>query len=518
MRSPQSSRWVCAPFAALLGITTLQAQTGAAGTGATPSSRANPLPSSGRQQTGTAEATESASPGTGVATLNSSVQVSGDVGGSVPASSLPPGPISLTLADALRLGLGANLGTVSASNSVRASRAQRTEQLSALLPNISANASETVAQVNLAAYGFQFKVPPGLNFSIPSVVGPFTYSQLQGQLSQTVFDLVQRRNWQASKATERASVLSAKDMRETVVLAVGGTYLQVLALAANVLSQEAQVNNAQAVYEQAQTRKAAGVNAKIDVMRSLVELQTEQQRLSSVTADLRKRKITLARIIGVPLDRELTLSETLHFESSEVPAVNSEIQLAWHNRADLQAAEAQVKAAELALSAARSERLPSASVNGNYGVLGPNPTSVHGVFNVTGSINVPIWQGGRVKGDIQDAEATLDQRRAELADQRARVEADVRTALIELQTASTQVQVAENNRRYAEETLTEARDRFAAGVSTTVEVVQAQEQVATAETDYISSLYSYDLAKLSLTRATGNAERALPNLLKGNHP
>jgi outer membrane protein TolC len=133
-------------------------------------------------------------------------------------------------------------------------------------------------------------------------------------------------------------------------------------------------------------------------------------------------------------------------------------------------------------------------------------------------VNVPIWHGGRTKGDIQQAEATLHQRQAELDDQRARVEQDVRNALIELETAAGQVKLADSNRNYANETLAEARDRFAAGVATTVEVVQAQEQVANAESDYISSLFSFDLAELSLARATGGAEAELPDLLKESRP
>lgn len=489
------------------------------GTGAAGSSRAVALPASGRtSQPGTAVAQQSVSGGTGVATVDSAVQVSGDLAGSVPISMAGAGPVTLTLAQALKLGLAANLGVVSADTSVRASRAQRVQALSALLPNISANASETVTQVNLAAYGFQFKLPAGSNLSIPSVVGPFSYSQLQGALTQSIYDPVERRNWKASKETERGSILAAKDTRELIVLAVGGTYLQTVAAAARVDSQRSQVANAKAIYDQALTRKAAGTNSKIDVMRSLVELQTQEQRLSSLEADLRKQKIAFARVIGVDQERELILAEPLTFRPTEVPAVRLTIQEALRYRSDLQAAEAQVRAAEQALSAAHAERLPSVTLNGNYGVLGPNPASTHGVFAITGSLNVPIWQGGRTRGDIQEAEATLAQRQAELADQRGRVEQDVRDATIELQTAVGQVRLAESNRSYAAETLSESRDRFAAGVATTVEVVQAQEQVAGAENDYVSSLFSFDLATLSLARATGAAESDLPNLLKEARP
>ncbi len=439
----------------------------------------------------------------------------GQLRGSISSGTFPPGPIKLALPDAVKRGLETNLGAITASNQVSAARSERLQSLSALLPNISANASETVTQINLAAYGLQIKVP---GFSIPSVVGPYSYSQLQGALSQSVFDLVERRNYKASKESERAATLSAHDARELIVLAVAGTYLQTVAAQAQVMSQQAQVDNAQAVYNQAVVRKSAGTNARIDVTRSLVELQTEQQRLTSLSAELRKQNITLARLAGLPLDHELVLTDTFSLNEAAVPDPNEAIQRAFRTRWDLKAAESQVHAAELIVSAAHAERLPSVTLNGDYGAIGPRPNSAHGVFNITGSVNVPIYTGGRIKAEIQQAETTLHQRQSELADARLRAEAEVRTALIELETARSQLGVAGTNRDYARETLTEARDRFGAGVATTVEVVQAQQQVASAEADYISTLFSYNLAKLTLARATGEAETGLPDLLGGNHP
>lgn len=477
-------------------------------TGSAGSNRATPLPLSGRtNQPGAVDAQQS----TGVDTVTSTVQITGNYQGSVPASNVPDGPVTLTLADAVQRGLKFNLGTISADESTRAARAERIQALSGLMPSISADASETVTQINLAAYGLQIKVP---GFNIPTVVGPYSYSQLQGVVSQSVYDLVQRRNLKASRESEQTAALSAKDSRELVVLAAGGMYLQTVAAAARVLSQHAQVDKAQAVYQQAVVRKAAGINARIDVTRTLVELETQQQRLNSLVADLRKQKIALARLIGLPLDRELILTQPLSSTELKISDAGAAIQRAWKNRSDLKAAEAQVRAAEQTLSAAHAEYLPSVSLNGDYGVIGPNPAHTHGVFAVTGSVTIPIWQGGRTKGDIQQAESALRERRAEVADQRARVEQDVRTALIELETASGQIRLAETNRQYANETLSEARDRFSAGVATTVEVVQAEEQVASAESDYISGVFSFDLAKLSLARATGDAETELPDLLK----
>jgi len=447
----------------------------------------------------------------------SSIQIGGDFTGSVQSGKTPPGRVTITLADAVKLGLTANLGVLTANDTTRAARAERLRALSDLLPSFSVDASETSTQVNLAAFGFKFNLPPGFGFSIPTVVGPFQYSQLLGNLSQSVWDPVARRNWHASQESERASQLSARDARELVVLAVAGAYLQTIATEARVESQRAQVENAQAVYHQAEVRREAGTNARIDVTRTLVELQSQQQRLAALESDVQKQKLALARLIGLPLDRELTLSQPLAFNPTTVPNPSTAIEQAFQKRWDLKAAESQVRAAEIALSAAHAERLPSAELTADYGVLGSSPVSNHGVYSVVGALNVPVYQGGRVKADVQEAEATLHQRQAELADQRGRVEQEVRTAIIELQTAIGEVRLADNNRGFANETLREARDRFNAGVATTVEVVQAQEQVAGADSDYISGLFAFDLARLSLSRALGEAEADLPNLLSGVH-
>ena len=476
------------------------------------------LPESGRTSpAGSVSVQQSTSPA-GIDTFSTSVQVNGNLQGSVPAARTPAGPIAVTLADAIQMGLQNNLGVIAAGNSSAAARAGRLQSLSALLPYVSLNASDTVAQTNLAAFGFVFNVPPSFGFSIPTVVGPYNYSQAQVALSESVYDPVARRNLKASQELERASNLSAKDARELVVIAVAGTYLQTTATAARIDSQRAQVANAQAVYDQARIRNEAGTNARIDVMRTLVELQTEQQRLNSLAADLRKHKLALARAIGLPLDRDLTLTDPLAPNTIPIPDPATAIVQALAQRSDLKAAAAQVTAAEHAVSAARAERLPSVLFNGYYGVLGPNPAEGHGVFTATGTVNFPVWTGGRIQADVVAAEAALHQRQAELADQRGRVEQEVRAALIELETATAQLQLSTTNRGYAAETLREARDRFQLGVTSTVEVVQAEEQVASAESDYISSLFALDLARLNLSRAAGEAETSLPDLLKGKRP
>ena len=500
----------------LIANTVLSAQ-GPSGQSASSSSRANQLPLSSQGSDGSVQVQQNASAG-GVSTVNSSIQVSGSLAGSIPIPEAGVGPIRLSLNDAVKRALSSNLSPITAGNSVIYSRAARLQALSDLLPNISVNASETITQVNLAAYGLSIKLPASSGLSFPTIVGPYQYSQLQGQLSQSILNFVQSRNYRGSKESERSALLSARDTRELVVLAVAGTYLQTVAAAARVTSQRAQVENADAIYRQAQVRKSAGVNSKIDVMRSLVELQSQQQRMNAFQAEVAKQRITLARLIGLPLDRELLLSESFEIGDESVPDESTAIQSAMQKRWDLRASESRVRVAELAVSAARAERYPSVSVSGDYGVIGPTPASQHGVFAVTGSVTLPIYSGGRMKADLLQAETVLRERRAELTDDQGRVESEVRTALIELRTAVGQVQLATSNRGYAGETLKEARDRFEAGVATTVEVVQAQEQVASAENDYVTSLFSYQLSKLSLARATGEAEANLPDLLRGKQP
>jgi outer membrane protein TolC len=189
--------------------------------------------------------------------------------------------------------------------------------------------------------------------------------------------------------------------------------------------------------------------------------------------------------------------------------------LAMANRADLQAAQAQVRAAELARKAAEAERYPTAGISTDYGAIGTNPAQSHGTFTFVGFVNIPIYQGTRVKADILMADAALQQRKAELEDLRGRVDYDVRNAFIDLQSAADQVGVAKSNVDLAQEALVQARDRFAAGVADTVEVTQAQESVATANNDYINAVYSHNLAKVTIARATGQAEQQVQQYLKG---
>lgn len=490
----------------------MRAQFGGQGGGG-PQSHALPLPLSGRTgASGSVATVQNSLPGGAqtVNTITSTVQVQGAYQGSTLSAEAPGAALELSLADAIRRGLQYNLGTVGFQNSIRQAHGQRWVELANLLPQVSADTFVTEQQNNLAAFGFNFSFP---GFRIPTVVGPFHYFDLRAHVTQSVANLTDRRNFRASEQVLRATELSAQDARDLVVLAVTGGYLSILSAAARIDSARAQVVTAQATYQQAVDRHNAGVTARIDVTRSQVELQVQQQRLTSLETDFAKQKIQLGRVIGLPPGQDFSLTDPLIYRALADLTLDQALMRAATNRADLKAAQAQVQAAELVRKAATAERYPTADFAADYGAIGTSPVNSHGTFSVTGTVRFPIWQGGRVRGDVEQADAALQQRRAEYEDLRGRVDADIRQAFLDLTAAASQVTVSQSNRELAADALAQARDRFAAGVADTIEVIQAQESVAAAEQDYISSLYAHNLAKATLARAMGQAEQGIQQLL-----
>jgi outer membrane protein TolC len=472
------------------------------------------LPASGRDnQGGSVGAAQQPVPGTttSVNTLNPTVQISGPYTGSARSTTAMPFSGKLTLKEALERGLAYNLGAVGLAQAARQTGAQVTVARSALLPNINGNLSETVEQTNLAAMGLRVSVP---GFHIPSVAGPFNYFALQASLSQTVANMTALHNYRSAQATARASQFSLQNARDLITLAVGGAYLQVLAAQARMDAAQAQLDTANAVLHQSTEQHRQGVLAQLNVDQSQVRTLTQQQQIITLRNDLAKQKITLARLTGLAPNAGYTLTDNFPFSPATVESVDAAVAQAMQQRADLKAAQSQVEAAAKALSAARAERLPSVAVSGDYQVIGTNPAQSHGAFAVVGTLSIPLWQGGRTGGDIVQATAVLAQRRAELDDTRGQIEAEVRQACLDLEATAGQVELARENLHVAQETLDMTRARMEAGVINTVEVVQAQQTVASAQLDLIDSVFAHNLAKLSLARALGNAGDQIPSLLK----
>lgn len=439
--------------------------------------------------------------------------------GSAPPEKPTDQVLQIDFKTAIDLGLRYNLGLLLSVNQTESARGQRWRELSNLLPNIGANASENVETESLAALGFNklapFLVAPGSNVKFPSVTPAFNYFDLRASLSQSVFNFKYLEQERASVETAKVAEFTYKDSRELVVLAVGNAYLEAISDSARVETAQAQVTTAQTLYTRAVDQQKAGVTPSIDTLRAQVELQTRQQQLIAARNDLAKQRLTVARIIGLAPGQEFVLTEKAPYQALTPLPLETYLQRAYAARADYQAAQAQVRAAELSARAAAAGRYPSVDVNANVGEIGVNPGQANSTWQVAGGINIPIFAGNRVRSDELVANAQLKQARQQLGNLRGQIDYEVRASLLDLQAAADQVQVAQSNVDLAEQTLTQSQDRFAAGVTDNLEVVQAQESVASAHESYIESLYAHNLAKVELARSIGDAEQGVKRYLKG---
>ena len=432
---------------------------------------------------------------------------------SVP-SKLVPGVLSLSLQDAIDRGLKQNLGVLLSHADIRSAQGQRWEALSALLPHLTASPYAAESKVNIDELGFAGLASA---FHLPSSsIGPFSYFDARANLTENLFDWKSINATRAANQSVRSADYTFKDARDLVVLAVGYTYLQAIADEARIETAAAQVATAQAVYDQAADQINAGTSPDIDGLRAKVELQTRQQQLIQAKNNFAIQKLTVARVIGLAPGQEFEFADKSPYQPFEDITVEEALQRAYASRSDFRAASATLRAAEYTKKSARAENYPSLAFSGDYGVAGTYSTlGTHGVFDVRGTLTIPIFQGGKVQGDEMEADAQVEQSRQKLENLRAQIDADVRTAFLNLQSSAEQVEVAKSNIDLAQQTLDQSRDRFAAGVTDTVEVVQSQEQVASANDSYISSLYSFNYAKISLARAMGLGEESVKQYFKG---
>ena len=429
-----------------------------------------------------------------------------------PPTAAVPGVLQLSLLDAIDRGLKQNLGALLSNAETESARGERWEQLSALLPHVTAAPFIDWSKINLAEEGLGSLKIPGA--TIPSSLS-FSYFDARANLAQSVFDWQSISNARAAGQSLKSSEYSYKDARDLVVLAVGLTYLQAISDAARIDTADAQVRAAQSVYDQASDQSQAGTSAPIDALRTKVELQTRQQQLIQATNDFAIQKLNLARAIGLAPAQEFELTDKSPYQPFAAMTVEEALERAYASRSDYQAAMADVRAAEFSRSAAVAGYFPSLNFNADYGVGGAHPDTGTQVSDIRGTLNIPIFLGGSVHGDILQADARLTESRERLENLRAQIDADVRTALLNLQSSDDMVRVARSNVDLAEQTLAQSRDRFSAGVADSVEVVQSEEAVAAAHEQYIEGLYSDDSAKLSLIRAMGMAEDGVKQYFKG---
>ena len=432
--------------------------------------------------------------------------------GGVPDPMPTQGTLRLTVLDVVHRALEHNLGVLSAEEGVTRARGARWLALSQLLPNIGGSVSESRQVRNLEAFGFP------LRGEFPSIVGPFNVFDARVLVSQRVLDFDAMNTARAQAHTLEASRQSVRNARDLVVLVAANLYLQTIAADARSQSVRAQAETAQALLTQAQDLRQSGIVAGIDVVRAEVRLATEQQRLTAAQNLFQKSKLQLARVIGLPIGQEFTLSEQLPDIPFPDITMEEALDRAYRERPDYLAALERVRAAEAQRDAAVGSGLPSLNVSADYGTIGLTAGSSRATYTMMANLNVPIFEGGRVQGRVLQADAELRSRRNEAEDLRAEIYYDLRGSFLDLQAASEQMEVAMHARDLSAQQLVQSRDRFAAGVAGNIEVIQAQEAVALASEQYIGAAYAFSLSKAMLARALGSAESAVEKYLGGTNP
>ena len=438
----------------------------------------------------------------------------GSFQGGIPTGTLTDTTLTLNIVAVITRALEHNLGVLTAEHSLGKAEGARWRALSGLLPNVNARVAETRQTINLAAFGFS-SGPDTPFANIPTLVGPFNVFDARIFLSQAILDLGALNSARAEAHNVEAARLTFKSARDFVIHVAGNLFVQVLAASARADAARAQQETARTLHQQALDLKQGGIIAGIDVLRAEVQLSTQTQRTTIADNELEKTKLQLARVIGLPLGQRFSLDPT----SPELPvadlSIDGAVALAYKSRPDYQAALERISAAEAMRRSIAGEALPSVRVNADYGEIGLSPSDARATFAVTGAVNVPIFQGGRTKGRLLEAEADIRSRRAEAEDLKGAIYYEVRGAFLDLDATSKQLALANKTRDLAAQQLTQARDRFAAGIANNVEVVQAQDAVAVASEQFITAQYGYELAKGALVRGVGTSEDFL-RLLGGS--
>ena len=431
---------------------------------------------------------------------------------SVPESQTPGPPIALTLPDAVKRGLDHNLAVLLQEQQVKSAAGTRWERLSGLLPDVQAIVRESQQKVNLAAFGFTGF--PG----VPKIIGPFEVFDARVAVSQPLFDLGAIHEARQGHAIVRAAEHTLQDARNLVAVVVANLYLQAIAAESRVEAAQSELTAAESLYQLAVDQKTAGLVAGLEVLRADVERKAAAQRRIAAANALERARLQLSRAIGLPAAQQFSLSDRMPYAPLPEIAVDAAVTRAMSTREDVQTAEARLEAASESLSAARGERLPSAYVQADYGQIGSAPADVAGTYAVSGNVRIPMFDKGHTRARILEREAEVNQRRAELADLKNGVAFEVQLALADVTAAAQQVEVARSASDLAAQALTQAQDRFRAGVASNIEVVQAQQAEAAAHESLIASLYAHNVAKAALARALGIGEQEFTGFLGGQAP
>jgi outer membrane protein len=419
-------------------------------------------------------------------------------------SARPGGPLELTLEEAVKLALKQNTTAQIAVLSAAETREQQRVALSNLLPQANFNLQEQRQRVNIEAQ-FGGELPPG--FPFPRALGPFNIFSTGVGFEGPLFDLSLLHRYRAAQASTAASGADVRSTREQVILLVVSQYIGTLRASADVQASRSRVDLAQALYNQAADLQREGVGTGIDTLRANVELQNEKQRLIEAEADEQRSLFGLSRLLNLDPRQELHLSDSLGFFDTPQPEVESSIEQALSTRQEWRSLESQIKAAEYSKKAAWEERLPSVRFSGNWTQLGTDPGRVVPTYNYAGSVNIPLFTGGRIRAESARADLQIQRALQQRADLRNSIALDVKTALINLNSARNEVEVANLGVQLAKQEVDQARDRFQAGVANNIEVIQAQDSLSRANDNQIAALYRFNQARADYARGIGQMER-----------
>jgi outer membrane protein TolC len=429
--------------------------------------------------------------------------------GSVSVGQATADVLPLSLANAVDRGLQHNLALILAEQQVRNARGERLEALSDLLPHVDGRVSATRQKISLDAFGFTGF--PGL----PTLIGPFNVVDARVSLTESALDFEAIHKEREKREKLEAARFTHQDWRALVVLACGNLYFQALAEDSRIEAGRAQLATALALAALARDRKSAGLVPALDVLRAEVEAKTRQQELIVAQNRFARAKLMLARTIGLPAGQEFRLTDRMAEAPPPAIDLGLALQTAYEHRDDWHSAEAEVRAAEAHRRSAQGEGLPGIDVNLDYGAIGQSFGGTHATYALGAALRVPLFQGGKVRAKVLQADAELQAKRAALEDFRGRVDFEVRTAALDLAAARERVEVTGSGLALSREQLRQAQDRFEAGLANNIDVVQAQDAFAAANESYIASLYDQTVTRAAMARALGAVESAYKELVRG---
>ena len=413
----------------------------------------------------------------------------------------PNDVLRLTLDQAVGLALKQNptaqIAIITAAESVQDKNVAR----AALLPQATLNVTDTVERLNLQAFLGE-RIP-----GFPEHAGPFQVFSAGPAVNAQIFDLTLFRRYQAARETANASKADSLSTREQVILLVVSQYIGTLRNVANVQASESRVELAQALYDQAADLQKEGVGTGIDTLRANVELQNEKQRLLEAQADRETSLFGLSRLLNLDPRQTIELADSLSFFDTPQPEVSASLDSALGTRQEWKALQERVKAAGLDKRASQSSRLPDLSFTGNWAYLGGSSTSGIPTYNYEAMVSVPLFTGGRIHAEIVKANLEIQKLQQQEDDLRNSIALDVKTALINLDSARNQVTVANLGVQLSKEEVDQARDRFKAGVANNIEVIQAQDSLARANDNQIAALYRFNQARADYARSIGQMEK-----------